>query len=101
MKGSIGENLKKCRVDAKKSVKEISDLLKSKGFKASEKTIYSWESGNSQPSPDAFLIMCKAYNISDILKTFGYVNSPAHNFHGCSSHFYLYLEYTIKFLTCQ
>ena len=57
MKGSIGENLKKCRVDAKKSVKEISDLLKSKGFKASEKTIYSWESGNSQPSPDAFLIM--------------------------------------------
>lgn len=78
MKGSIGENLKKCRVDAKKSVKEISDLLKSKGFKASEKTIYSWESGNSQPSPDAFLIMCKAYNISDILKTFGYVNSPAH-----------------------
>ena len=40
MKGSIGENLKKCRVDAKKSVKEISDLLKSKGFKASEKTIH-------------------------------------------------------------
>ena len=64
MKSSIGETLKKCRLNAGKSVKEISDLLISKGFKASEKTIYSWESGNSQPSPDAFLIMCKAYNLS-------------------------------------
>ena len=77
MKGSIGETLKKCRLNAGKSVKEISDLLISKGFKASEKTIYSWESGNSQPSPDAFLIMCKAYNLSDILRTFGYTNTSA------------------------
>lgn len=72
MKSSIGETLKKCRLDAGKSVKEISDLLISKGFKASEKTIYSWESGNSQPTPDALLIMCKAYGISDVLGTFGY-----------------------------
>ena len=35
---SIGETLKKCRIKAGKSVKEISDLLISKGFKASEKT---------------------------------------------------------------
>ena len=77
MKSSIGETLKKCRLNAGKSVKEISDLLISKGFKASEKTIYSWESGNSQPSPDAFLIMCKAYNLSDILRTFGYTNTSA------------------------
>ena len=72
MKSSIGETLKKCRLNAGKSVKEISDLLISKGFKASEKTIYSWESGNSQPTPDALLIMCKAYGISDVLGTFGY-----------------------------
>lgn len=50
----------------------MSDLLISKGFKASEKTIYSWESGNSQPSPDALLIMCKSYGITDVLGTFGY-----------------------------
>ena len=74
MKRSIGEILKKCRIDADISVKKISDLLISKGFKASEKTIYSWESGNSQPTPDAFLIMCKAYNISNILETFGYTD---------------------------
>lgn len=72
MKSSIGEILKKCRLESGKSVKDISDLLISKGFKASEKTIYSWESGNSQPTPDALLIMCKAYGISDVLNTFGY-----------------------------
>lgn len=72
MKCKIGETLKKCRLDANKSIKEISDLLISKGFKASEKTIYSWEAGNSQPSPDALLIMCKAYGITDVLGTFGY-----------------------------
>ena len=43
MKSSIGETLKKCRLEANISVKEISDLLISKGFKASEKTVYSWE----------------------------------------------------------
>ena len=72
IKYKIGETLKKCRLDANKSIKEISDLLISKGFKASEKTIYSWEAGNSQPSPDALLIMCKAYGITDVLGTFGY-----------------------------
>lgn len=37
MKSSIGEILKKCRLESGKSVKDISDLLISKGFKASEK----------------------------------------------------------------
>lgn len=72
MKSSIGETLKKCRLESGKSVKEISDLLISKGFKASEKTVYSWETGNSQPTPDALLIMCKAYGVTDVLGTFGY-----------------------------
>ena len=57
----IGSTLKKYRNEAKISVKQISDILISKGFKASEKTIYSWESGNSQPTPDALLIMCDSY----------------------------------------
>lgn len=80
MKSSIGETLKKCRLEANISVKEISDLLISKGFKASEKTVYSWENGNSQPTPDALLIMCKAYGVTDVLGTFGYsdpVTEPA------------------------
>ena len=70
MKSSIGEILKEQRIKANISVKQISELLVSEGFKASEKTIYSWESGNSQPTPDALLAMCKAYGITDILNTF-------------------------------
>ena len=72
MPKDIGKTLKEYRIASKISVKEISELLTSKGYKASEKTIYSWESGNSSPSPDALLAMCSAYNIDDILSAFGY-----------------------------
>lgn len=72
MPHDIGKTLKKCRNDANMSVKAISDLLTKKGFKASESTIYSWENGNSQPTPGALLTMCEAYNVDDILTTFGY-----------------------------
>lgn len=68
----VGDTLKKCRNNAKMSVKQISDILTQKGFKASESTIYSWENGNSQPTPGALLAMCKEYGISDVLTTFGY-----------------------------
>ena len=66
MKSTVGETLRKCRIAAGKSVREMS------GFKASEKTIYSWENGNSQPNPDALLVMCQAYGVKDVLGTFGY-----------------------------
>ena len=72
MPNDIGKTLKECRISAKMSVKEISDLLTQKGYKASESTIYSWENDNSQPTPGALLTMCKAYGINDILPTFGY-----------------------------
>ena len=64
--------LKKCRNNAKMSVKQISDVLTQKGYKASESTIYSWENGNSQPTPGALLIMCQEYGVTDVLSTFGY-----------------------------
>ena len=72
MKKSIGAILRECRNSAGFSVQEISALLTDKGYKASIKTIYSWETGNSQPSPDELLEMCDAYKVRDILKTFGY-----------------------------
>ena len=72
MKSTVGETLRKCRVAAGKSVREMSELLTANGFKASEKTIYSWENGNSQPTPDALLVMCRAYGVEDVLGTFGY-----------------------------
>lgn len=72
MPNDIGKTLKQYRNAAGISVKEISDLLTAKGFKASESTIYSWENNNSQPTPGALLVMCSAYNIDDILSAFGY-----------------------------
>lgn len=72
MPKDIGKTLKECRIASKMSVKEISDLLTCKGFKASESTIYSWENGNSQPTPGALLTMCTAYGIDNVLETFGY-----------------------------
>ena len=69
---NIGETLRKYRNESKMTVKQISEILLEKGFKASEKTIYSWESGNSSPSPDALLAMCRAYGINDVLSAFGY-----------------------------
>ena len=70
MKSTVGETLRKCRIAAGKSVREMSELLTANGFKASEKTIYSWENGNSQPTPDALLVMCRAYGVEDVLGTF-------------------------------
>mgnify|MGYP001064136571 CR=1 FL=1 len=72
MAKDIGKTLKECRSSAKMSVKDISDILTDKGYKASESTIYSWENGNSQPTPGALLTMCTAYGIDDVLATFGY-----------------------------
>ena len=72
MKSTVGETLRKCRIAAGKSVREMSELLTANGFKASEKTIYSWENGNSQPTPDALLVKCRAYGVEDVLGTFGY-----------------------------
>ena len=72
MNSTVGETLRKCRIAAGKSVREMSELLTANGFKASEKTIYSWENGNSQPTPDALFVMCRAYGVEDVLGTFGY-----------------------------
>lgn len=72
MNKNLGKVLKESRIAAGITVKEISDLLMNKGYKASESTIYSWENENSQPTPGAFLVMCSAYNIKNVLDTFGY-----------------------------
>lgn len=72
MNKNIGKILKESRISSGISVREISDILVNKGYKASESTIYSWENENSQPTPGAFLIMCGAYGIKNVLATFGY-----------------------------
>lgn len=72
MAKKIGDTLRESRIKAGISVEQISSILSQKGYKASIKTIYSWENGNSSPGPDALLEMCDIYKINDILTTFGY-----------------------------
>ena len=74
---AIGSVLRSKRNEAGLSVEQVSDALIGLGFKASQKTIYSWESGNSQPTPDALLAMCDIYKINDVLGTFGYINTAS------------------------
>lgn len=72
MAKKIGSILKECRIKAGISVEQISSILIQKGYKASPKTIYSWENGGSNPTPDALLEMCDVYKVENILSTFGY-----------------------------
>lgn len=68
----IGNVLRESRIKAKMSVEQVSRLLTECGFKASQKTVYSWENGNSRPDIEILMKLCDTYGIKDILKTFGY-----------------------------
>ncbi len=68
----FAKNLKAIRTAANISVNELSKYLTELGYKATIKTIYSWESGNSQPTPGALLEICKYCGIQDVLGAFGY-----------------------------
>lgn len=72
MKKDIGNVLREKRLNAGLTVQEVSSALIAKKYKASTKTIYSWENGNSQPSLKILLELCDMYDIKDILFTFGY-----------------------------
>ena len=73
----IGSILREIRTSRDMDVAHVSNVLISQGFKASVKTVYSWENGNSQPTPDALLALCTLYGISDVLSTFGYKKEAA------------------------
>lgn len=78
MQESIGSKLREARIASGFSVQEVSEKMMKSGMeKASVKTIYSWESGNSKPSTDYFLELCSIYQIKDISSFFGYKKSLA------------------------
>lgn len=68
----IGSILRESRVNAKMSVEQVSKILTKYGYRASQKTVYSWENGNSRPDIEILMRLCDIYGIKDILKTFGY-----------------------------
>ncbi len=70
---TIAKALKESRKQNALSVKEVAARLHDKSLDFSEKTIYGWENGQSQPNADTLLILCEIYNIHNILGTFGYI----------------------------
>ncbi len=54
------------------SVNDIVLKLESHNLPVAAKTVYGWESGQTQPDADTLLVLCKIYHIDDILGTFGY-----------------------------
>lgn len=56
------------------SVNEVSSLLAKYDNPAAVKTIYGWESGNTQPDADTLMLLCEIYHIDNVLETFGYRN---------------------------
>ena len=69
----IAKVLKAYRKQNQYTINDVALFLEKKDIKVASKTIYGWESGQSQPDADTLLVLCEIYNITDILATFGYV----------------------------
>lgn len=67
---NMWKKLREMRVNAGKTVPEVSKYLQSVGMKYATQTIYGWENGHSQPTIDTFLEMCRFYGVTDIFSYF-------------------------------
>lgn len=72
----IAEKLKQYRKINNFSVEDVAEYLRTKNVDIATKTIYGWESGQTQPSADNLMHLCRLYKIQDILSTFGYQSTP-------------------------
>lgn len=67
---NIAKVLKEYRKQNQLSVNDVVVCLSEKDLNVSPKTIYGWESGQSQPDADTLMLLCEIYNITDILGCF-------------------------------
>lgn len=72
---NIARMLKYYRKLNRYSVKDVVDIFDKHNNKVALKTIYGWESGQTQPSADNLMFLCELYKIDNILETFGYGSS--------------------------
>ena len=56
---SVGDNIRRARINNKLSQKELADELSLKGYKVGNTTISNWESGFSKPDPDTISALCE------------------------------------------
>lgn len=74
---NLGRMLRYYRIAKHYSVQQVVDKLKnSYDITISPKSIYSWENGQTQPYADTLLVLCKIYNINNILDSLGYEGKP-------------------------
>lgn len=71
----IAKALKRYRINNNLTVKEVTALLEERGIKTSDKSVYAWECGRTQPDADTLLMLCSIYNIDNVLESFGYNSS--------------------------
>lgn len=69
---NIARVLKYYRTLNNLSINDIRTFLRKHNYVVSEKTIYAWEIGTTQPRADVLMLLCEYYKIDDILTTFGY-----------------------------
>lgn len=69
---NISKALKLYRKQNHLSVADVSQLLSERNISVAQKTIYGWESGQTQPDADTLLLLCEIYKIDHILEAFGY-----------------------------
>lgn len=67
----IGNKLRQGRKNKNMSVKEVAKAFE-QHHPISEKTIYGWENGNTQPDADTFLFLCGLYEFDNVMETFDY-----------------------------
>lgn len=72
---NIAKVLKEYRKLNHYSVEDVVLRLEEEQLPFAAKTIYGWESGQTQPDADTLLVLCKIYKIDDILAAFGYESS--------------------------
>ena len=72
---NIARVLKYYRTLNNLSINDIRTFLRKHNYVVSEKTIYAWEIGTTQPRADVLMLLCEYYKIDDILTTFGYRDS--------------------------
>ena len=71
---AIGPIITKYRKDMHLTQAELSELLKKEGIDVSEKCLYSWESGRTEPGVKQLFTLCKVLEIKDIYEEIFGVN---------------------------
>lgn len=76
---NLGKWLRHYRQAANLSVKEVIEKFEREyDITYTNKAVYGWENGQNQPSADTFLILCRMYNITNIVESMGYLSTKDH-----------------------